>query len=57
MTKEEKKIRVCGSADAHSKVYNKPTMDCIKYLRARIQELEKKAKEDRESEATRADRR
>jgi formate dehydrogenase maturation protein FdhE len=42
--KEEPKeaCRVCGSADAHSKVYNKPTMDCVKYLRAKIQELEKR---------------
>jgi hypothetical protein len=26
--------RVCGSKDTHSREYNKPTMDCIKYLRA-----------------------
>jgi len=40
--KEEPKevCRVCGSSTAHSKEYNKPTMDCIKHLRGRIQKLE-----------------
>jgi hypothetical protein len=39
--------RVCGAPDAHSKTYNKPTMDCIKYLRAKIQELEAKIPKQR----------
>lgn len=34
--------RVCGSDTVHSKKYNNPTMDCIKYLRNKITELEKK---------------
>jgi hypothetical protein len=44
--------RVCGGPITtdkkgipnHSREYNKPTMDCIRYLRGRIQELEKQAK-------------
>jgi len=36
--------RVCGAPiekkGEHSKQYNKPTMDCIKYLRSKITELE-----------------
>jgi formate dehydrogenase maturation protein FdhE len=28
--------RVCGSPEVHSKVYNQPTMDCVKYLRAEL---------------------
>ena len=25
--------RVCGSIDVHTRVYNQPTMDCVKYFR------------------------
>lgn len=32
--------RVCGAPVIHSREYNKPTMDCIKYLRGKIAELE-----------------
>ena len=28
--------RVCGCRDVHTKLYNKPTMDCISYLREEI---------------------
>lgn len=28
--------RVCGAPEPHSKQYNQPTMDCIKYLRSQI---------------------
>jgi hypothetical protein len=38
--------RVCGSTEVHSKEYNKPTMDCIKYLRSKIAELEAKVKKN-----------
>ena len=34
--------RVYGAPVTHSRDYNKPTMECIKYLRGRIAELEKK---------------
>lgn len=33
--------RVCGCPIEHSKDYNKPTMECIKYLRGKISELQK----------------
>lgn len=29
--------RVCGAPKVHTREYNKPTMDCIKYLREQIQ--------------------
>lgn len=32
--------RVCGSKKVHTKKYNDPTMECIKYLRSEIQRLE-----------------
>lgn len=31
--------RVCCSQDCHSREYNKPTMECIKYLRGEIARL------------------
>jgi hypothetical protein len=34
--------RVCGAPGAHTREYNKPTMECIHYLRGRIIELEGK---------------
>lgn len=34
--------RVCGSPTEHSKDYNKPTMDCIKYLRDKVSALQQK---------------
>ncbi len=38
----EEACRVCGSSVAHSKTYNTPTMECIKYLRGKIEKLEKR---------------
>ncbi len=32
--------RVCGSQDEHTRDYNFPTMQCIKYLREKIAKLE-----------------
>jgi len=32
--------RVCGAPTVHSKDYNKPTMECIKYLRAELAKKE-----------------
>ena len=37
---EKEVCRVCGSTTVHSKDYNKPTMECINYLRSKIQSLE-----------------
>lgn len=31
--------RVCGAPECHSKAYNQPGMDCIKYLRSEISRL------------------
>lgn len=36
--------RVCGAPECHSKQYNQPGMDCIKYLRGIIAQLEARAK-------------
>jgi len=36
----EEVCRVCGCEKVHSKEYNKPTMECIKYLRLKITDLE-----------------
>jgi hypothetical protein len=32
--------RVCGSQEVHSKKYGKPTMECIKYLKNQVSELQ-----------------
>lgn len=34
--------RVCGSTDEHSKTYNTPTMDCVNYLRDKVNKLEER---------------
>jgi len=31
--------RCCGSNDVHTREYNKPTMECIEYLRKQISDL------------------
>lgn len=33
--------RVCCGPDCHTQEYNKPTMDCIRYLRSEVSRLEK----------------
>jgi len=33
--------RCCLSKDIHTRDYNKPTMECIIYLKQRIEQLEK----------------
>lgn len=33
--------RVCCGSDCHTQEYNKPTMDCIRYLRSEVSRLEK----------------
>jgi hypothetical protein len=30
--------RICGSTTVHTREYNKPTMDCINYLRSKIKD-------------------
>ena len=37
----EEVCRVCGSKTVHSKKYGKPTMECIKFLKDQISQLEK----------------
>jgi len=34
--------RVCGSPECHTTMYNQSGMDCVRYLRGRILELERK---------------
>lgn len=34
--KPKEACRVCGAPEVHSLEYNKPTMECIGYLRAQI---------------------
>lgn len=38
--REREVCRVCGSLTVHVREYRKPTMDCIEFLRCRINELE-----------------
>lgn len=35
--------RICGSTEVHSREYNKPTMACVEFFRARIQVLSTRA--------------
>lgn len=35
--------RVCGSKVVHSRAYEKPTFECVKFFRTKIQELEMRA--------------
>ena len=37
--------RVCGCKEVHSYDYNRPTMDCIGYLRTLIRELQDKIRD------------